>query len=408
MPGIFDNKNFNSEVFQKYLERVPNLNRNQLIKSRAVRPRPELAQSMSDQVGGNYLVTPLKGLIGGTPSNYDGQSSIEKQHTKTFLHSRVVVGRAQAWTENDFSYDITGGEDFMQNVVEQVAQYWDEVDQSTILSILKGVFNMSGSKNAEFVTSHTANICDVVNKEGTTGAMDATTLNTAMQKACGDNKGKFSLVIMHSAVATGLENLNLLSYIKYNDANGMQRDTGMATLNGRLVLIDDGMPVSNEKDYLYNKVADGAEYNAANTYYVEDSESATGYRTLNASTDLASGAFKDSLDYYLREEIPYPAYTTYVLGDGAIEYTDCGAKVPSEVFRDPNTNGGQDTLYTRQRKSFAPYGISFTKTVMHTLSPSVSDLEDGRNWELVSTGTSTGKEYIDPKAIPIARIISRA
>ena len=73
--------------------------------------------------------------------------------------------------------------------------------------------------------------------------------------------------------------------------------------------------------------------------------------------------------------------------------------------RDPKVNGGEDTLYNRQRKCFAPYGISFTKANMSTLSPTNAELEDGTNWELVNTG-GVNKEYIDLKAIPIARIIS--
>ena len=52
-------------------------------------------------------------------------------------------------------------------------------------------------------------------------------------------KNIFKVAIMHSVVATHLENLNLLNYLKYTDANGVQRDLGLATWNGRLVLIDD-------------------------------------------------------------------------------------------------------------------------------------------------------------------------
>ena len=51
--GLFDSKNFNGEVFQTYVERIPNTKRNELIKSRAIRQRPDLAQAMADQTGGN-------------------------------------------------------------------------------------------------------------------------------------------------------------------------------------------------------------------------------------------------------------------------------------------------------------------------------------------------------------------
>ena len=365
MSEVFDSKIFNGEVFQKYVERVPNLHLNMLLKSRAIVARPELAGAMSDQVGGNYLTTPLKGLIGGDPLNYDGVTDITATSTQTFQHSRVVAGRAKAWTEKDFSYDITGGVDFMENVAQQVSEYWDEQNQLILLAILNGIFSMTGAKNLEFVNNHTSDITGETNSEGVTGFMDATTLNSAMQKASGDHKSKFNLVLMHSAVATHLENQNLLTYVKYNDASGMERDTNIATLNGRMVIVDDDMPII-------------------------DGGSGTG-------TGTGTGTGGESARKYV----------TYVLGDGAIEYTDCGAKVPFEMSRDPKTNGGQDTLYSRQRKCFAPYGISFTKSSMRTLSPTTAELSNGVNWELVHTrDTEDVNEYINHRAIAIARIIS--
>ena len=396
----FDSKAFNGEVFQKYVDRIPSTKLNELVKSRAIVARPELANSMSDQVGGNYLTTPLKGLIGGTPLNYDGVTDITSNNTKTFSHSRIVVGRANAWTEKDFSYDITGGVDFMENVAQQVSEYWDGIDQETIVHILNGVFKMSDPEGAKFVASHTSDITGVTNSEGAMGKMDATSLNTAIQKACGDHKNKFSLAIMHSTVATNLENMKILVYLKYNDANGMERDAAMATLNGRLVLIDDSMPVvEDESTATYAKTTDGT-VQAGKTYYTRSGNSGS-----YVYTKVETPSTESISNYYEKTAPGNMKYTTYLFGDGAIEYTNCGAKVPAEMDRDPKVNGGEDTLYNRQRKCFAPYGISFTKANMSTLSPTNAELEDGTNWELVNTG-GVNKEYIDLKAIPIARIIS--
>lgn len=399
MPGIFDAKLFNAEVFQKYVDRIPNLNRNELIRSRAIRPRPDLASAMSDNVAGNYITTPLKGLINGAaPQNYDGNTNLTSHGTKTFSHSRVVVGRANAWTEKDFSYDITGGEDFMENVAQQISEYWEEIDQGTIVHVLNGVYKMSDAAGLEFIDKHTNDITAVQNSEGKTGMMDGTTLNTTIQKACGDNKGKFSLAIMHSYVATNLENLRLLAYLKYTDKNGMERDLAIGTLNGRTVLVDDNMPVIMVNP-TYGKTSDVA-LEDGKTYYTRSGSSGS-----YVYTAVASPAVADIGNYY---EVTGgdTAYITYVLGDGAIEYTNCGAKVPYEVDRDPAKNGGEDTLYSRQRKSFAPYGISFTKAVMSSLSPTDEELENGANWELVNDNGTGTKEYIAHRAIPIARIIS--
>ncbi len=395
MAGKFNAKFFNGEVFQKYIDRIPNPRKTELLKSRAIRSRPELASSMRDEVGGNYISTPLKGLISGSvPMNYDGNTDITPSSTETFMQSRVVVGRANAWAELDFSYDITGGEDFMENVAEQVNDYWNEIDQDTLIAILKGVFSMTDTQGKKFVKTHTHDVTALLNADGKTGVMDATTMNTAIQRASGDQKGKFTLVLMHSVVATNLENLKLLTYLKYNDADGMQRDIGLATLNGRLVLVDDSMPV--EHGY------DAATASTTGAVKVVASDATTGQINL---ADVKKGDFYPAnvaTDAYVVEATHY---ISYVLGDGAIEYTDCGAKTPYEMDRNPAVKGGQDLLYSRQRKCWAPYGISFTKASMSSASPTDAELAKGANWELVSSAGTT-KTYIDPKTIPIARIIS--
>ena len=101
--GLFDSKNFNSEVFQAYVDKTPNLNRNELIKSRAIKQRQDLAGTFKDQVGGNYAVIPITGRIGGTPQNYNGSTDITSKTIKTYTQGRIVVGRADSWVENDFS-----------------------------------------------------------------------------------------------------------------------------------------------------------------------------------------------------------------------------------------------------------------------------------------------------------------
>lgn len=362
----FDSKSFNPVAFGAYVERIPATKRNELIKSRALKGNQQIRQAFSSQTGTAFATIPMTGRIGGVPKNYDGQTDITAEKTTTFERGVVVIGRAQSWVEMDFATDITGGVDFMSNVAAQVAEYWDGIDQDTLLSILKGLFAMTGTENLKFVNGHTLDITGEAGIDSDNNPKNyagATTLNTAIQKACGDNKARFTLAIMHSAVATNLENLKLLAYLKQTDANGIQRDLAMATWNGRIVLIDDGMPVEHVDEV------------------PEDGENPA---------------------------IPaYDKYTTYLLGDGIFDYENIGAKVPYEMQRDPKTNGGQDTLFSRQRKVFAPYGISWTRKSQASLSPTDAELENGQNWTLVHNGAASNKEYIDHKAIPIARIISR-
>lgn len=346
--ALFDAKNFNGEVFGAYVDATENLNRNELLKSGALVEKPQYAFMLPDQVGGNYITVPIKARIGGTASNYDGNTDIGTESRKTYTHGRIVVGRSQGWTEKDFTADITG-EDFLPAAAE-IAEFWDDVDQNTLLAILKGIFSMTGAKNLEFVNGHTYDISG----EAEDNMFTETTLNTGIQRALGDNKGKFKMAIMHSVVATNVENLKLMSHMKYTDKDGIERDLTLYTLNGRLVLVDDNMPTEQV-----------------------------------AATDNPA----------------YTKYTTYVLGDGAIEYTNVGAKKPYSMSEDEKTNGGETTLWSRQRKIFSPYGISFKNTGI--ISPTDEQLAAGSNWTLADSNESGTPEYFPHKAIAIARIITR-
>lgn len=360
--ALFDSKNFNGEVFGAYVDQVENLNRNELLKSGALVEKPQYAAMLPDQTGGNYITVPIKARITGETVNYDGNTDIKTTNRKTYTQGRIVVGRAQGWTEKDFTVDITG-EDFSP-AAQEIAEFWDNVDQRTILAVLKGIFAMTGTKNMEFVNNHTYDI----SANETDNTFGETTLNTAMQQALGDNKAKFSLVIMHSAVATNLENLKLIAYLKYTDAEGVTKELTLGTLNGRTVLIDDGMPTE-------------------------------------AVPAVEESGTKGS-DGYVAPQEGYTKYTTYVLGNGAIEYTNCGAKKPYSMSEEESKNGGETTLWSRQRKIFSPYGISFTN--LNILSPTDAQLETGSNWSIANSNeTGAAKEYFPHKAIPIARIITR-
>lgn len=337
--GVFDSKNFNSEVFGKYLETVPRVKQNALLKAGVLRTRNDLKSMLVDQTGGNFISVPMTGLIGGTALNYDGSTNITATGLDTYVQSMIVVGRAKAWEEKDFSFDITG-HDFMADIAAQVGNYWDDIDQTTILQTLEGIFGVTTNN---FSTNHTLDITGATVK-----TVSATTLNDAVQKAAGANKNMFTCAIMHSVVATTLENLQILEYWKENDANGVQRTIALASWNGRTVLIDDDVPVNT------------------------------------------SGT--------------NPVYTTYLLGQGAFDYCDCGAKVPNETFRDPTTAGGKEMLITRQRKIFAPRGFSFVQPATPIVSPTDANLATAARWAIVRDTAGTG--YFDSKAIPFARILS--
>ena len=174
-------------------------------------------------------------------------------------------------------------------------------------------------------------------------------------------------------------------------------DDGTITWNGKTVVVDDGMPATD--GYFPASASDEGALQVK-------ASGATAGQINQAEVTPYFGEGTPAADSYV---VPGTRYTTYVLGEGAISFEDIGAKVPYEMARDPKTDGGVDTLYTRQRKVFAPFGISYEKTSQATLSPTDAELANGANWCLVHSGESSegDRSYIAHKAIPIARILSR-
>lgn len=358
----FDSKSFNPQAFGKYVDRIPNVTKNELAKSGAVGTNQNAHDALASQTGSLYARVPYFGRIdGSTSQNNDGGTDIQSSSTTTYEQGFIVASRMDGWTERSFSKNITAGVDFMDNVAAQVADYKMDVRQAMLLAILKGVFSMTTTGTTvpakaakEFLEKH---VYDITGNTGDDALVESTTLNKAIQKAGGDNKNIFKLVIMHSEVATHLENLKLLKYMTQTDADGIERELALATWNGRTVLIDDNMPTEDV---------------------------------------AASGSGESAVP-------AYTAYTTYVLGNGSIILDDIGDAVPYEMSRNPEKNGGQDTLYVRDRYICGVDGISFEKPASITASASNSDLETGANWNIINDGTKA----IPHKAIALCKIVSK-
>ena len=80
----FDSKSFNAEAFKYMVDRVPNLNLNELKKSRALAGNPDIRGVFTAQNGTAYARLAMRGLIDGDAVNYDGQTDITATSTSKF------------------------------------------------------------------------------------------------------------------------------------------------------------------------------------------------------------------------------------------------------------------------------------------------------------------------------------
>lgn len=335
---------FDSEVFVSTWQETPDPVKSAMVESGAL-VEDALIKAQIQNDGYLYSI-PFYDVLSGTPSNYDGATDVETTGTTAGAQTGVVFGRSIGFTAKNFVSELSGS-DPMGHIAQTVGKFWAKQRQNILLGILNAIFGITGgatTPSGKWASTHTA---DLSSKTANPYLIGATDLNTLATQALGDNKNKFSIAVMHSNVAKTLENLQALDFWKYTDAFGIQRPLGLASANGFTVIIDDSVPAT--------KV----------------------------------GGSGENKDLY--------SYTTYLLGEGAIRTAPAKLDVPCEVDRDPKTNGGEDTLYTRIRETIHPNGFSFTPPAQNfTNSPTDAQLSDSANWSI----------KFDPKAIPIARLIT--
>ena len=229
---------------------------------------------------------------------------------------------------------------------------------------------MSGGVNGQFVEKHTYDISEAGSGSNT---LSADAMNRAAQKALGDKKANLDIIFMHSVVSTNLEGLNLINFLKYTDANGIERDLTIGTFNGRLVIVDDEVQELNGYDE-----ATSATTGALKVVSSSPSDGQIKLTDVQASdfypADVAAN------DYV----VPANKYVSYAFKRGFFEYEDLGVERPNEIVRDAYTKGGFTDLVTRIREIIVPTLISYKGT--GSVSPTNSALATGSNWELVNNG----------------------
>ncbi|MCL1872967.1 MAG: major capsid protein [Clostridiales bacterium] len=331
---------FDPELFNYNWENAKDPTLTAMIESGAVVDNAELRQLISN--GSDFYTLPFYHVIGGEPSNYDGQTDIPSDYTEGGSQQGIVYGRSRGWIARDFTFDYNSGADPMQQITSQVVKYWQKHRQVRMLQIINAIFDIVGTGAFADWANHITDISSSTTTVTDANKVGETTIGDASQKAVGDAADQIRLVFAHSKVATRWANLQLLGFRRYTDSRGIERQLRIGDINGRVAIIDDGAP-----------------YIPATTTEAEK-------------------------------------YVTYLLGIGAIQFAPASVKTPSEVERDAKTKGGIDTLYTRIRETIHPNGFSFAKPVGYTASPTNAQLANTANWSIIA----------DPKTIPLAKIIS--
>lgn len=290
-----------------------------LIDSGAVVVDPEIERMISG--GGNYYTIPFYKDLEGDTQKYDGLTDLEIKFTEDDKQSGIVYSEWVGFGDRDFVKDFTGA-DPMSNIVRRITKYWAKKHQEKLISILKGIFAITGDDEW---AKHTTDISTKTDSVADENRIGLTTIRNATVKALGDHANNIAMAIMHSTVANTLENLQVLNYYTAT-YNGMVLDVTVAKSGNVNVLIFDGVPVK--------------------------------------TSTTATGEFE---------------YTTYLLGYGSILTANAPVEKPSELMRKADVKGGTDVLITRVRRTYHPNGFNFSMSAI-PITPTNAELETGTNW----------------------------
>lgn len=326
---------YDEDIFDKVYTTEPDPTTMVLLESGAVVEDGEIARLIAD--GGNYFTRPFYKTLTGDEVNYDGVTNITVDDNDSGIYHGVVYGRAKGWKAIDFVADFSTA-DPMRAILNQVQKWKSKKLQARLIGILNAILGITGSGATASWENHKMDICSATSTITDDNKISLTTLRNLARQANGDQANGYALAIMHSVVAGRLEDLQVINFYRYNK-DGIEYDVNVGRSGNLLVLVTDEVPA-----------------------------------VVNADTNAIE-------------------YTTYVLGRGVIGHANAPVARPSEINRDPATQGGMTMLYTRYRECFHPYGFSFAMDSLPT-SPTDAQLATTANWSIV----------YDPKSIYIASV----
>jgi len=327
------------EIFTPYTQQLTE-QKSRLIQSGAVARNALLDQELAG--GGLTFNAPSFKDLDDDADNVstdDETSSAVPKKTGTATEIAVRLSRNQSWSSMDLAAALAGA-DPMESIASRVANYWTRRLQAVFLATMAGLFADNDAAPAGDDT-HTQGDMTVDIKGG--GFVDGVTnfsteafIDAAV--TMGDSMEDLGMVMVHSVVYARMQKNNLIDFIP--DARG---ETDIPFFLGRMVIVDDGMPVS------------------------------TG------------------------------VYDSYLFGGGALQLGVGSPKVPTETDREPlqGDGGGRDILINRVEWALHPVGNKYAGTPPNggpANGAGANNLPDAGSWSRI---------WPERKQIKIARLVTR-
>lgn len=320
------------EIFTPYVQQLTE-EKSRLIVSGAVGRDALMDQHLAG--GGITFNTPSFADLDNDADNVstdDDASDSTPNKIGTAQEISVRLSRNNSWSSMDLAAALAGV-DPMLAIASRVSAYWVRRMQAVFLATMVGVF---ADNDANDSGDYTSDIKGASFIDGVTNFSAEAFIDAAV--TMGDSMEDLGMVMLHSVVFARMQKNNLIDFIPDSEGRIV-----IPTFLGRIVIVDDGMPVT------------------------------TGI------------------------------YDSYLFGVGALRMGVSTPKVATEIDRKPaaGDGGGQDILHNRVEWALHPSGHAYTGTAP---SGGPSNAATSNN---LGAAASWNRVFSERKQIKIARLITR-
>lgn len=267
----------------------------------------------------------------------DGDKALSTGKITADADIAAVLYRGRGWSVNELAAVISG-DDPMQALMSKIGGYWLRREQRILISVLNGLFTAkSGSGDTE---TPAGQLLEKHFYDQKANEISGTMLLDTKQ-LLGDAADQLSMLVMHSAIYTSLQKLDLIDFLP-----GSEGGQPIPIYQGYRVVVDDGVPVTG-----------------------------------------TTPATK--------------VYTTYLFARGSIGRSTGNPSQLTTFETARDAAKGNDLVFTRRAFTMHPYGVSWTNADREEgeITPTNTDLANTKNWKKVYEDKNIGIVALNSKAI---------
>lgn len=319
------------EIFNQYMNNFT-MERSAFVQSGVAVADERVSRNIT--AGGLLVNMPFwNDLSGDDEVLGDGDKELKTGKITSGADIAAVLYRGRGWSVNELAAVISG-DDPMDALMSKLGSYWLRREQQVLLSVLGGVFAPAGetSPEGQLLATH-------LNDQKAKPIDEFMILDT--KQLLGDASEQLSLIIVHSAIYTSLQKLDLIEFVKPSDGGNP-----IPYYQGYRVVVDDGVP-------------------------------ATGTTPANK------------------------VYTSFLFSAGAIGRNAGNPTQLTTFEKDRDAAKGNDRVFTRRALTMHPYGIKWTDAEREegNITPTNVDLANPANWKKVYEDKALGIVALNSKAI---------